>query len=206
MYLTLFCVYLCVQQAAHMETTVITKQHLADQSVHCNVFILGFFKLENNKQESPPTWTQEAYCPQCSKYSLYCSFLGGTPSLARGVPHEGYPSPIWDWGTPRKEPVTSHWGTPKKGHRTNGSIMGWRWGTPQKGHGTSGSIMGWRWGTPLVVDRQTPVQTVPSHPTDAGGNDPGFPNLIHLQWWRNWYVSCCILHRFYVSQWLPDSP
>ena len=101
--------------------------------------------------------------------SAVLSREGGTPSLAgeypilgsgwgypmpsQGVPHPWVP-PVWDWGTPWKEPGTSHWGPP--------------W----KGHGTSESIMGWRWGTPLGVNRQMPVKTVPSlRTTYAGGNN-----------------------------------
>ena len=53
-----------------------------------------------NKQESPPAWTQEAYRPPCSKYSLCCPNWvppqagyppgQGTP-LARVPPRAGYP-------------------------------------------------------------------------------------------------------------------
>ena len=63
-------------------------------------------------QESPPAWTQEAYCPPRSKCSLCWSVsggdpipcLGGTPSHVRG----GYPIPGLEgvipsqvWGVPR---------------------------------------------------------------------------------------------------------
>ena len=42
-----------------------------------------------NKQESPPAWTQEAYRPPCSKYSLCCP--NWVPPPARVSPQPGYP-------------------------------------------------------------------------------------------------------------------
>ena len=60
-----------------------------------------------SSQKSPPAWTQEAYRPLRSKYSLCCPISGGKgtpvltggrggwyPSLARGVPQS------WPGGTP----------------------------------------------------------------------------------------------------------
>ena len=44
-------------------------------------------------QESPPVWTQEAYRPLRSNYSICCPIPGGTPSLARGLPPPGEPAP-----------------------------------------------------------------------------------------------------------------
>ena len=44
-----------------------------------------------HEQESPPAWTQEAYRPPCSKYTL-CWSGGGTPGGAPcqgGVPQVG---------------------------------------------------------------------------------------------------------------------
>ena len=45
---------------------------------------------------------------------------GGTPILTwvGVIPSQACP--------PGKGPLTSHWGTPQKGHGTSGSIMGWR--------------------------------------------------------------------------------
>ena len=133
------------------------------------------------KQDSPPVWTQEAYRPPRSKYSIYYPvgggrvphpWAGGYPSQAHpdlvrrrvGIPFWG--TPIWDWGTPclglgyppGKAPGTSHWGNLQEG-TWDQSL-----GTPEKGHGTNGSILKWRWGTPLTgVDGHTPVKTLPSH-------------------------------------------
>ena len=65
--------------------------------VLCNLFGFGFSfgfsfwsrltgsNLLNNK-ESPPAWTQEAYCLLCSKYSLCCpNWVLPHPDLAGGV-------------------------------------------------------------------------------------------------------------------------
>ena len=50
---------------------------------------------KTNQQESPPAWTQEAYCPPCSKYSLCCPNwvppLGRVPPPGRVLPWAGYP-------------------------------------------------------------------------------------------------------------------
>ena len=87
------------------------------------------------EQESSPAWTQKAYRSLGLKFSICCPIsgeggtpswpdLGGTLSLAKGVPHpwlgeypiHGWGTPAWTgWGTPRKGPATSHWGTPWKG-------------------------------------------------------------------------------------------
>ena len=47
------------------------------------------FVVCTNKQESPPAWTQEAYRPPCSKYSLCCP--NWVPPPARVPPRAGYP-------------------------------------------------------------------------------------------------------------------
>ena len=64
------------------------------------------------KQESPPAWTQEAYHPPCSKYSLCCpNWVPPTPILTwpRGYPAGGgtwpgypprVPLPSWPGGVP----------------------------------------------------------------------------------------------------------
>ena len=54
-------------------------------------------------QESPPAWTQEAHRPPRSKYTLCCSGRGtpsqvGYPSPSR--PGKGYPPPSAGWGVP----------------------------------------------------------------------------------------------------------
>ena len=126
--------------------------------------------LWETARDVPPAASPVQAYPARGRELLH-PWLGGTPSLARGVPHPnlaggrypilGYPLPGTGGNPPCKGPGTSHWGTPWKGHGINGSIMGWRWGTPQKVHGTSGSIREWRWGTPLPpgVNR---LKTLPS--------------------------------------------
>ena len=50
-------------------------------------------------QDSPPAWTQEAYCPPRSKCSLCWSVGGGgTPQPGMGYPPtwDGVPPPTWD--------------------------------------------------------------------------------------------------------------
>ena len=90
-----------------------------------------FFFIQNHyttiyEQESPPAWTQEAYRPSCSKYSLCCSNwvppppscpgwgAGGYPT--RVPPQQGTPLPLgrvppppgWTWqGTPPQ--VSAPW-------------------------------------------------------------------------------------------------
>ena len=105
------------------------------------------------QQESPPAWTQEACRSRCIKYSICCPILGegypipgwgiphpwmvvGYPPSRGGVPHPGYPCLIWPGGTPSLDRGTPRW--------VPISWSGQEWGTPRKGHGTSGSIMGWR--------------------------------------------------------------
>ena len=60
-------------------------------------------KSKQEKQESPPAWTQEAYRPPCSEYSFRCSTWVPPPSwpgqggyLTRVPPRPGYP-PILTW-------------------------------------------------------------------------------------------------------------
>ena len=61
------------------------------------------------EQESPPAWTQEAYHPPCSKYSLCCPVLADPPLSAGPDP------PVsWTWSPPPQSagpdpPPTDHW-------------------------------------------------------------------------------------------------
>ena len=95
------------------------------------------------RQESPPAWTQEAYRPPCSKYTLCCSSWG-------------YPLPRFGWGVvppspsrPEKEypPVRTGQGYPPSG----------RMGVP-----SPGSQMGINPPSPRNVNRHIPVKSVPS--------------------------------------------
>ena len=50
------------------------------------------------QQESPPAWTQEAYCPPCSKYSLCCPNWVTPPPVLTWL--GGYPAGGTQVGTP----------------------------------------------------------------------------------------------------------
>ena len=58
--------------------------------------------------------------------------LDYSPHIELGYPAWNWSTPTWDWSTPPKGNKTSHWGTPRKGHGTNGSITGWKWCTPPR--------------------------------------------------------------------------
>ena len=158
------------------------------------------------KHESTPAWTQEAYCPLCSKYALCCPIPGGypipggAPSLARGT-HLGVP-PSWpghrgihSWpaGTPslelgcrlRKRPGTSHCRTPWKGHGTSGSIMWRRWDTPWKVHGTRdwGTHSLWLGGEGGVFH---PGSDCGTHSFHSPGKDLGPETGYPFPWERTW--------------------
>ena len=71
------------------------------------------------QQKSPPAWMQEAYRPQCIKYSICCPILGDTPSPDGGIPLQdvgttpsltGYPPPHWDLA--RVPPIWTWLGSP----------------------------------------------------------------------------------------------
>ena len=50
------------------------------------------------KQEIPPAWMQEAYCPPCSKYSLCCSVSQGNTYPGRDyLPWTGGSYPAWGY-------------------------------------------------------------------------------------------------------------
>ena len=115
------------------------------------------------KQESPPAWTQEAYRPPCSEYSLCCPTRvpprGGTwPGYPPGgvqVPPGGVPDP----GTPPGYPLGGTWpGSPPGGVRV--PPRGGGWGVPDPGTPRGGL------GTPLGG-------TWPGYPPGGSGYPPG---------------------------------
>ena len=57
----------------------------------------------NKIQESPPAWTQEAYCPPCSEYSFCCPILADPPPSWTWPPLPLLdltpPPPGWTWPT-----------------------------------------------------------------------------------------------------------
>ena len=50
-----------------------------------------------SQQESPPVWTQEAYCPPCSEYSFCCPILADPPPSWPLTPPADWPSPPAGW-------------------------------------------------------------------------------------------------------------
>ena len=139
------------------ETSNITK--VKDFFIDCRhkSLLKVVFKSSDNieEQESPPAWTQEAYRPPCSKYSLCCPNWvpprQGTPQpgypLARVPPQPGYPP---SQGTPPGRVP------PARVPPWPGYLPGWTWqGTPRLPHGIRGNVAKhygiW---VPPPVDRQ----------------------------------------------------
>ena len=52
------------------------------------------------QQESPPAWTQQAYCPPCSEYSFCCPILADPPLLDWSPPGWTADPPQLDWPPP----------------------------------------------------------------------------------------------------------
>ena len=134
------------------------------------------------KQESPPVWTQEAYHPPCSKYSLCCStwvppqagyppiltWLGGT---YLGTPWQGTP-PSWTWQGPPRLDLAGY----PPGWTWQGTPPGWTWqGTPlgvcpMAFWEMLQSIMGY--GYPPECEQTNKVKLLPSRRTTyAGGKN-----------------------------------
>ena len=70
-------------------------------------------KIFTSWQESPPVWTQEAYCPPHSKCSLCCSVSWWGWGVPPSNPEWGIP-PIQSWmGVPL--PLSARWRYPESG-------------------------------------------------------------------------------------------
>ena len=129
----------------------------------CLVTKCFYFKYQ---QESPPAWTQEAYHPPCSKYSLCCPILADPPPPLADwpPPRQDWPHPSWTDPPPPAGLTPPSWTDPPPPRLD--------WPTPTPGW------VGWLI-PPLWTDRQTRVKTLPSRRTTyAGGN-------IKLCMWRN---------------------
>ena len=162
------------------------------------------------QQESPPAWTQEAYRPPCSKYSLCCPNWvpprpgvpppvrvppgQGTPP-ARVPPGQGTPQPWYppSQGTPpaRVPPLVRV--PPQPGYPpSQGTPPGWTWqGTPPAAPWHSGKCCKalWDTGTPPCgqTEGQTRVKTLPSLVLRTRA-------VINL-WnytFQSWYFACFI--------------
>ena len=159
----------------------------------------------NFVQESPPAWTQEAYRPPRTKYSLcWCVCVGGaggTPSTHGG----GYPSrpgqggyPIQSW--PGGYPIQSWWGVPPTSQTWPGGLGGfpgyppiiqtWPGGdTPHHPDLARGTLVTLRsskpgWGSTLGAPPT--IKTWPGYPSSRSGwgvpptimTWPGYPPSI----------------------------
>ena len=140
------------------------------------------------KQNSPPTWTQEAHRPPHRKYSLCCSTLGvrkaeggwvsqfglgwrggysvlscpglGGGGVSQSCHYQGVPLSL---GTPFDwVPPAWDWGTIPHlglGYPIRRGLGPVTGVLPQKIHGNSGSVMGWRWDYPPPPQRWTDKQS-----------------------------------------------
>ena len=153
-------VYLCFQIYFFIDHLCITQSELTES-------------IENSqKQESPHAWTQEAYCPSCSKYSLcgHRSIMGGVPHPWPGVPPcsdlaGGYPTP--GQGYPGIPPILTSLGVPwvLPGRDLEPVEVLWDGdGVPPERTWDQLKYYGMEMGylPPRGVDRQAPVKTVPS--------------------------------------------
>ena len=110
------------------------------------------FQLLQNKQESPPAWTQEAYRPLCSKSarSWVPTLDGGkylpwgTPSLGQEDTDLGVPLPWPGWGIYLGWGYL-YWGTPILTWQ-GGTYLGWGgylpWGIPSTSQGRYPPVQG----------------------------------------------------------------
>ena len=126
-----------------------------------NIYKNGI-KIKNKvEQESPPAWTQEAYRPPCSKYSLCCPVLADPPPA-------GWPP---RWLTPPPSGWPPRWLTPLP--LVADPPGSWTWPPPLAGPDPPGWLTpptpsGWPphpwWLTPPVAD--PPVADPPRGQTD----------------------------------------
>ena len=175
-----------------------------------------------NKQESPPAWTQEAYRPLCSKYSLCCP--NWLPPR-QGTPQAGYPP---CQGTPPGQGTpcqgTPPGRVPPQGTLRQGTPLGRvppHQGTPPAGPGRVPPPPAapwhfgkcckalWDTGTPPCgqtdwwMDGQTRVKTLPSRRTTyAGGNQGSHWNCTCLTRLMANYSVCIAEYLELLSLWV----
>ena len=137
------------------------------------------------RQESPPAWTQEAYRPLCSKYSLCCPNWVSPPARvppSQGTPQPGYPP--WPGYPPARVPLQPGYPLPPLGPGYPPARIPPQLdlaGYPPAAPWHSGKCCKalWDMGTPPVdrqidgwMEGQTRVKTLPSRRTTyAGGKN-----------------------------------
>ena len=140
--------------------------------INVKTLISNKIEEENVKQESPPAWTQEAYCPPCSEYSFCCPTRvpppggGGSGYPPGGGYLTGYPP-----GGTRTPPGGP--GTPRGGYLTGYPPGGGTWpGYPPAASWHSGKCCKalWDMGTPPPcgqtdwwMDRRVSKHYLPSY-------------------------------------------
>ena len=110
------------------------------------------------KQESPPAWTQEAYRPLCSKYSLCCPNWvpprGGTRTPPGGVP--GPPK-----GVPGQVPPGGGYPDPPRGGTQSGTPPGGGTRTPPPPLWTDKHL--WKQYLPVVLRTRAVIKDITLH-------------------------------------------
>ena len=130
---------------------------IEDFSTQENIkLFLPICSKKNYIQESPPAWTQEAYRPLCSKYSLCCP----------------------NWVTPPRPGYPPSQGTPPARVPTPARVPPWG-GTPRPGYppsqGTPPARVPPGQGTPLARVPPWPGYPQPGYPPGQGTPRPGYP-------------------------------
>ena len=147
------------------------------------------------QQESPPAWTQEAYCPPRSNNSFCCHILADPPPAGPDPPLAGltWPPPNWLDLTPPWLGLT--WPSPR---------LDWPDPPPPPLAGPDPPWLDWppRLDLTPPVDRQTPVKTVPSRRTTYAGGK----NLMNFILQLNLQVTNWESHGHNVSKLISIGP
>ena len=173
---------------------------------HSLLLSINLYLQTPNQQESPPAWTQEAYRPPCSKYSLCCP--NWVPPR-QGTPHPAgpgrVPPPSWTWqGTPpagyppsRVPPQLDLAGYPPQLDLTG--YPPWQGNPPPQldlagypppvaapWHSGKCCKALWDMGTPPSgqTEGQTRVKTLPSRRTTYAGGKNELQSSVLTFWWR----------------------
>ena len=131
------------------------------------------------EQESPPAWTQEAYRPPCSKYSLHVVLTGYPPRVptppGQGTPPARVTPP--GQGTPPRLDLAGYPPPPRHSGKCCKAL--WDTGTPPWHSGKCCKAL-WDMGTPPPRGQTNKVKVLHSRRTTyAGGN---YLNLVSKKW------------------------